>query len=303
VIAVVASAVVVAVIVAMLLLLTLRTPRQRTVKVEARRGGRIGTAALPGATFADGTVVQLEGISADGRVWWGADGRLIRNATTRSARVLPTASPGERRSVLVRFRLQGENLRGKDFRPRFANEVGVMTNPAWDGPYAITFDAMVTLPASPARCDLEFGQAVGGWKSTLEAPAEMPSATAAATTPATMPTTAAGTMATSTPATMASSAPSLRIGMIAERAGKTEVEFFDERPMGARTDVAWRLIVITKDVKAVRLSGLKTPRGRIVFVYDVPLKDVARASYQVRDVEWQRLGSIALEPKFTTGNR
>jgi RNA polymerase sigma factor (sigma-70 family) len=257
----------------------------RTVTIDARpatpngaTAGKLGTAALPATLFDDGTIVSLAGARDfyAGSAWWGADGSLVPPQNDPIPHSVSFNGP-DRRVLEVRFDVQGVQLRQKEMRVRFTNQMSQAANSIWQGSNA-QFSAVVALPAGQQQTIAEFGLATGPWKPAVQVAVAGSSTTRSA--------------ATSAPTTL----PTVDIGTITGIGGKTYVELIDRRTMNQRIDEAWRLVVITKDGKACTFSTVKYESGRtIFFVYNVNVKDVARAEFQVRPVEWKAIATIPLQ--------
>lgn len=269
-----------------------RTPARRTVTVpppasapatpaRAMTGGRLPT------VFVNGVHAQLAGARHyyGEWSWWGADGAAVPAVGEEVDLSLGGFETDDRRAIEFRVRLAGEAPLGNDYRIRLP---GIATGGAtWavpDGTGGATFLAVVSVPRAAREAPVELGVASGPWQ-TFDALTPAGAATRPAVAAAEMerPTTRAKT---------------LRIKSMTEvdGKGKTEVEFMDRRDWPEWGETGWRAVVITKNKRTLRYSDVNYPDQRMIFTFDVPMRDIDHAAYQIRPIEWASLGTVPLYP-------
>jgi hypothetical protein len=183
--------------------------------------------------------------------------------------------------------------RSRDYRLRLGGIPGSgATNVAFDGERAVIFSGIFSVPGAMAETTVDFGLAAGPWRTFDSLTPAAATTRPAATTQFVPPPRGPDRFRVPPPPGL----PPLRIRSITEKEGKTRVEFVDISYWDETKDTVWRGVVITRGGATRRIVDAEYPDGRMVFVYDVPLKNVARAEYQVRDVDWKSLGPVRMYP-------
>jgi hypothetical protein len=265
------------------LMTALNSPRQRTRYVTtAPASAPISTAARPTTTFSNGIVAQLLAVRDydNPNTWWGADGLPVPPpAYVSTARM--TSNPNSR-LIQVVYHAEATHIRDMDFRERLGVNANGGTSRYWLGEREVIFGGTFAVPRDVSTTTVDFGLAAGPWQTfdslTREAAATRP---VPATKPYDLPPESFG---------------NTRIRTMFEQDGRTRAAYVYIRNLPERDTHAWRAVAFDTRGQLHRWTDVDYKTGDMVFIFNLPLKNVARAEYQIRPVEWKTAGTISLKP-------